>query len=83
MVDLCFPYPLPGEAEAILAKAQATAKGIEVLSDTIKASGGVEVRDFCALDCKLDPITHWHCNCRKLESSLVFYIILVFAALIR
>ena len=35
-----------GEAEAILAKAQATAKGIAIVSEYIKKSGGVEVSFF-------------------------------------
>lgn len=33
-----------GEAEAILARAQATAKGIEMVSQTLKEHGGAEVR---------------------------------------
>lgn len=32
-----------GEAEAILARAQATAKGIVLVSDALKETGGVEV----------------------------------------
>ncbi|EOY23743.1 SPFH/Band 7/PHB domain-containing membrane-associated protein family isoform 3 [Theobroma cacao] len=35
-----------GEAEAILARAQATAKGIALVSQSLKESGGVEVRFF-------------------------------------
>lgn len=34
----------PGEAEAILVKAQATAKGLTLVSQALKDSGGVEVR---------------------------------------
>lgn len=33
-----------GEAEAIVAKAQATAKGITMVSQALKEHGGVEVR---------------------------------------
>jgi len=33
-----------GEAEAILARAQATAKGIAMVSETLKEHGGAEVR---------------------------------------
>jgi len=37
---------ISGEAEAIFAKAQATAKGIAIVSEHIKKSGGVEVKFF-------------------------------------
>ena len=43
-----------GEAEAILAKAQATAKGIAMVSQSLKEQGGVEVRSFISLGC-----TYW------------------------
>lgn len=33
----------PGEAQAILAKAQATSKGIAMVSESLKEDGGVEV----------------------------------------
>ena len=36
----------PGEAEAILVKAQATAKGLALVSQALKESGGVEVRSL-------------------------------------
>lgn len=39
-----------GEAEAILARSQATARGIEMVSQALKESGGVEVSFFCFLD---------------------------------
>lgn len=44
---------LSGEAEAILARAQATAKGITLVSQSLKENGGVEVRFF----------HHWHHVC--------------------
>lgn len=34
---------ISGEAEAILARAQATAKGLAMVSQALKESGGVEV----------------------------------------
>lgn len=37
------PLNSTGEAEAILARAQATAKGIVLVSDALKETGGVEV----------------------------------------
>lgn len=35
---------LSGEAEAIIAKAQATAKGLAMVSQALKENGGLEVR---------------------------------------
>lgn len=39
-----------GEAEAILARSQATAKGIEMVSQALKENGGVEVSLYSFLD---------------------------------
>ena len=35
---------ISGEAEAILARSQATAEGLKVLSEAMKAEGGAQVR---------------------------------------
>lgn len=37
---------IAGEAEAILARSQATSKGIAVVSETLKQYGGLEVGGF-------------------------------------
>lgn len=47
----------PGEAEAILAKAKATAEGLALVSKTLKDTGGVEVRpSIPAIGCWSRPL---------------------------
>ena len=57
----------PGEAEAILAKAKATAEGLAVVSKTLKEHGGVEVR--------FPNLFHWMllvCSYKILKSFTCF-----------
>lgn len=44
--DISCNVHITGEAEAILARAQATAKGLAMVSQALKESGGVEVSQF-------------------------------------
>lgn len=42
----CFSMWTPGEAEAILARSQATAEGIRMVSESFKTEGSTEVSHF-------------------------------------